>query len=1431
MNTTFRVIFNKVRGTLMVVNELTSSVQSKGTTLVKAAAVGAMVLAAAASGAVELSGTVAEDKTFTDDTIIVNPSNDRPKVGDSTYAPGLFVQGSDVTLEGTSTVTFNSVGGSGYHLAVVGNGGHLTIKTDTLVLGHMNNGESVDRGIRVVGDGSQLTILAKNIQGTTADEMIHLREGHAVANIGTAEQRVEKITLKNESGKNDWGVSLLHVNEGSELNLYAVDASFDGPTSTIGGVFGSGTHGTLNVDVSGTLTIDGNLSGSYGAMNQPDTTFAMNVKANHLQMKGNVNAGPAEEAYSTFHRHTNITVTANDGKIDGDITAREGATVSVSGSNTSALSVTGSVVALSDSQITLSNVSVGGGISAQDTATVLVSGTADGTTAIEGSVYGFDSGKVTLKNVVLSDDDGTGIYAGNASKLAFENVKIQGKAFTYSGGAVLLDTSETVTFTNVDLLNNTEAGSNNSEGGAVHTTSKLVQTGGSYVGNKAVANSSTEGVKGAWGGALFVKGTTATFTDVLFSNNTATVTAGENNTGRALGGAVLVDYATEVHSKGSVVFNVTKDMTYSGNNVSSNSTQSPLSTYEYDVLSAQAGGFLFLDRGSTADFNIADGATLTIGNEGATGDMDSIASSIAVKGTDVNGGIRAKITKNGAGKLVINSSLDKYYGDMDLNEGAVAINSDWTVHGAVTLNKDATLTFKSLTLGAADEAHNVVAGTFTMNGGSLTTTTDQLFNASLGADGTVTDPKGLKTGITLKGGTVSFTDAKYNLDYATAAKATGSSVMNFTGTMIAKDGGEVKEATSDQLVAKPGETQKVYDTVTAKSTTDVALENGQSLGVKAISLEGEAKKVTVKEGATITLVGATSANESLVKAAADVTPVVEVDSGVLNVGQPETTAAATQGALPSLDLKGTAKVNIANFVGTVESIKADEHVVVNVGTTAAAAAIKVASIDDFKGTLFVDPAWKNNETLDVIGNASHLEVSQVGTLEGNVIAGRNALVTIGNTTDAATAAFNKLASEQGLSWGPDNVTAAVYLDSPITVGAGSITSNGALTAAPTGLTAGTVTVVAKSLLMVNQANASSGAYITGKLTNNGTVAIVNSKEGSFQLASTVDAASNGDVIADNAFIDATLDQSSGKVTLAANGSSLAQAFGSAGLQQSIRRADWVLASTIADRTALDQNVTEGLNLWADVRGEHNEADSLDNGASYKSNIGYGTFGADVGVTQGVRVGAAVQYGKGSVRSDAYSVRNEVDSVGLTGYASWQPTDATKVVAEVAYTWGGNDITSGVEKKFDQSVDTKLLSAGVTAQYQTRLGAFSVIPSIGVRVSKLDTDALHVGSITVDDQSQTIVQLPIALRVTGADMNAAGWTFAPTVKVAYVPTFGDDEVSIGNVNQSVLDMSPVQGEFGIRAMKGSLLFNADFLLGGGQNGTSTVGGKVGVRYAF
>lgn len=55
MNKSFKVVFNKARGALMVVNEVTSSVQAKGTKTVIAAAVSSLVMVGSALASTEQS--------------------------------------------------------------------------------------------------------------------------------------------------------------------------------------------------------------------------------------------------------------------------------------------------------------------------------------------------------------------------------------------------------------------------------------------------------------------------------------------------------------------------------------------------------------------------------------------------------------------------------------------------------------------------------------------------------------------------------------------------------------------------------------------------------------------------------------------------------------------------------------------------------------------------------------------------------------------------------------------------------------------------------------------------------------------------------------------------------------------------------------------------------------------------------------------------------------------------------------------------------------------------------------------------------------------------------------------------------------------------------------------------------------------------------
>ncbi len=223
----------------------------------------------------------------------------------------------------------NLTPGTGYHALVLTNSSSLTIDVDTLNVGTQNqSGNSIygaDRGIRLTGAGTgagnRLTIHANEITSYTGDEFVHVRAGaDSVADIGTADRRIGKFTAKTGWGKDDYGVAILQVNEGGTINFYADEATFDGSTNISGGVFGSGSYGTLNVDVN-KLNIDGNICGTYGLITTDPNTFYLNVRAKELSLKGDINFGSKGDSasHSNHGRRTIVNVNADRGTMTGNV--------------------------------------------------------------------------------------------------------------------------------------------------------------------------------------------------------------------------------------------------------------------------------------------------------------------------------------------------------------------------------------------------------------------------------------------------------------------------------------------------------------------------------------------------------------------------------------------------------------------------------------------------------------------------------------------------------------------------------------------------------------------------------------------------------------------------------------------------------------------------------------------------------------------------------------------------------------------------------------------------------------------------------------------------------------------------------------------------------------------------------------------------------
>lgn len=184
---------------------------------------------------------------------------------------------------------------------------------------------------------------------------------------------------------------------------------------------------------------------------------------------------------------------------------------------------------------------------------------------------------------------------------------------------------------------------------------------------------------GVSAGGIMNKGMTIDLNNVEFSGNK--ISSG----GYSNGGAIYADAAKNDDvgvKEGILNFNVTKDMIYSGNTVEG---KADTWTDTYGAVAAPvSGGFLYLDRNSTANFNISDGATLTIGAEDASGHMDSIASSLAI---DEASKVKSStLVKKGGGTLTVNSQLNDFYGHVAVQEGTMNVTKDWDVKNDISVS-------------------------------------------------------------------------------------------------------------------------------------------------------------------------------------------------------------------------------------------------------------------------------------------------------------------------------------------------------------------------------------------------------------------------------------------------------------------------------------------------------------------------------------------------------------------------------------------------------------------------------------------------------------------------------------------------------------------------------------------------------------------------
>lgn len=410
---------------------------------------------------------------------------------------------------------------------------------------------------------------------------------------------------------------------------------------------------------------------------------------------------------------------------------------------------------------------------------------------------------------------------------------------------------------------------------------KLLSTGGG-------ANSEV------FGGAIAVKGSKVIFNDVSISNNIAEV----QDEQLAVGGAITADAKINkgVNEQSHLTFNNTKDLKYVGNTVKSKDGYN--TWYDtYGGLTTSGGGFLFIDRSTDVTFNVTNGSTLTIGEAGAADvNADTIASSL-IHSPNIK---TAYIKKDGYGTLTINSSLDKYYGTLEIAAGTVNLTRDLNLRnnynltggtlnlGNVTLNKlsgtikDATVndngTF-SLVAKTGYDVNQTKKYTLTDNVGSITTAKGSTLTAknvlvnagSINAEGTVNASAVYAnngTSVVLNGGG-KITGAELPSGTKVAATVTGKSTLkainvDFTGDFKAEGGSKIVLKGGSVTASDYYENGKKDGYTEFGAIGENSIIEAEGVDIKSATLAKDGATVTIKNSSINTVEGIWAWNEEKV---------------------------------------------------------------------------------------------------------------------------------------------------------------------------------------------------------------------------------------------------------------------------------------------------------------------------------------------------------------------------------------------------------------------------------------------------------------------------------------------------------------------------------------------------------------------------------------
>ena len=413
MNSTFKVVFNKARGALMVVNEVTSSVQGKGTKTVVAAAVAAMI--AGVSGSAMAADTV------------INATD--------TALKATFTK-----AEKQTDVASSLIGTSSDKLALK-NG----TNKDMYAAGSLDLTASNKENVVTLKNGSVSNFSGKVTSTNHFGAVVTATQGTLkIDNVTFENNKFDEVKTGAEQHNGTRGII-----RAAGANLEVAKSTFAGNEAVLGGAINVWSNGENTVKITDS-TFTGNATKSHGGAvyitgskvktTIADSTFSKNTSGKQggaLQLTGAgettiTNTTFSENAAGTFGgaiNATNTEVVAKNVNFEGNKADVNGGAIALDGDKASYTQAGGKFVGNSAKKN-------GGAIRVQNGAALdLTNVVFDGNTAANGgAVDTFKAGNVKFTDTTFTNNQAGGW--GGALRINGGNVTIavnEGKSLVYEG--------------------------------------------------------------------------------------------------------------------------------------------------------------------------------------------------------------------------------------------------------------------------------------------------------------------------------------------------------------------------------------------------------------------------------------------------------------------------------------------------------------------------------------------------------------------------------------------------------------------------------------------------------------------------------------------------------------------------------------------------------------------------------------------------------------------------------------------------------------------------------------------------------------------------------------------------------------------------------------------------------------------------------------